>query len=181
MWNKVKLRSGEVVDRQPKSAKRALEALRFLCSKMERSEGDARRSLEKWMVDRSEWEEIIEALKQEKFIDHNRYARCYVNEKMNYGSWGARKISAGLRAKGIEREIIESTIAELMNNEQVDDRLAEQMSRKYKQLMAKPHKNEYELRTKILSWGAYRGYDFDVIGRVLDRVIEEYQQDDEED
>lgn len=179
MFNKMRTRSGEIVDRQPKSPEKALEALRFICSKMERSEGDCRRSLTRWMVDKEKWETIIEKLKADKYVDHNRYARCYVREKMNFGGWGERKVIQGLRLKGVEKEIIESAIAELMNVDQAHERLVEMVGKKYKQLKSKPHKSEYEIKGKLLNWGAYRGYEFDAVNRALREVIENLESEGE--
>ncbi|MEG2479095.1 MAG: RecX family transcriptional regulator, partial [Mucinivorans sp.] len=97
-----------------KTPEQALETLRWLCAKMERCESDAVRSLYRWGVEKQHHREILDKLVAEKFIDQNRYARGYISEKLAAGNWGRSKIAYALNAKGIEKEIIESTLQELI-------------------------------------------------------------------
>ena len=43
--------------------------------------------------------EIIDRLIDEKFIDERRYCRAFVNDKLRFNHWGRVKIQAKLREK----------------------------------------------------------------------------------
>lgn len=103
--------------RRVKTPDQALESLRMVCAKMERSVVDVRNSLYRWGVSPDEHETIIESLIRDKFIDLQRYANAYVRDKLSAGRWGKAKIASGLRAKGIPRENIAQALEQL---EQVD-------------------------------------------------------------
>lgn len=159
-----------------KTPQKALEALRTSCSKMERTAQDAQRSLYRWMIDKSEWPWIIKSLMTDGYIDHARYAGCYVRDKINNSTWGLRKIRAMLIGKGIEPSIVDSAIDQYGQQYQsCNERLSKDLGRKAENLLSKPYKSIYQVRTKLFSWGASRGYDFDVINDEIDRILKSYE------
>lgn len=153
-----------------KTPEKALEALRFSCGKMERAVSDVKGSLYRWGVDKGAWDVIVESLKADGFVDENRYAACYIRDKVSNSTWGERKIKMALSRKAIPKEIIERMWQEFGIKEP-GSRLLGQMSKKYDQLRLKPYKSEYELRQKLFAWGASRGYDFDQINEVLEKLL----------
>ena len=69
---------GEVVprERKKKSAMEALNALMRLCSRAEKSSGDALRLMRTWGVEAREQQGVLDKLQEMRFIDDNRYAEA---------------------------------------------------------------------------------------------------------
>lgn len=153
-----------------KTPEKALEALRFSCAKIERALSDVKGSLYRWGVDKEAWEVILESLKKDGFVDENRYAACYIRDKVSNSSWGERKIKMALSRKAIPKAIIDSAWQKF-GIKDPSGRLFGQISKKHEQLRGKAYKSEYELRQKLFAWGASRGYDFDQINDALGRLF----------
>lgn len=157
--------------KRDKTPQEALETARWLCAKMERTTSDIRLSLYRWGVREVEAQDrIITTLVAEKFIDHERYAGAYVREKLSAGRWGVAKISASLRTKGIEREIVERALDENVSMDDLVENL-ERMLIKLRDAETTKAKNAFDLRSRLFRRAASRGYDFDDINAILDKIL----------
>lgn len=157
--------------KKTKTAEQALRTLMNLCAKSEKSTGDAYRLLFHWGVEPGRHDEVVRQLVAEKFIDNRRYAEAFVREKLNLGGWGAHKIRAALRVKRIEEPVIEAALLQA-DPETMAERLELQLRRKMGTLKAK---DGYDLRAKLLRFGAGRGYDFDRVSETVDKLIKEQE------
>lgn len=153
-------------ERKTKSAQQALQALMRLCSRAEKSTGDAMRLMRTWGVPEAERQGVVDALIAHRFISNRRYAEAYAREKSSLSGWGPKKIAMQLRAKGVEREII----TEVMSNYDGDthrERLTERLRRKLRTTKAS---SEYELRGKLLRYALSLGYDYDTAMACLEQL-----------
>lgn len=153
-------------ERKTKTAAQALQSLMRLCSRAEKSTGDARRLMHTWGVPETEQQEVVDKLVAQRFIDNRRYAEAYTREKSSLAGWGARKIAMQLRQKGVEREIISQTLA-MLDADAQDDKLVEKLQRKLRTIKAA---NRYELRGKLLRYALGLGYDYGQAVGVLDKI-----------
>ena len=87
--------------------------LATLCARCEQAEGDLRKKLHDWGLSASDANAVIARLKQEHYLDNERYARAYCRDKLRFNGWGRIKISYMLRGKGIEQEYIDAALAEI--------------------------------------------------------------------
>ena len=76
------------------------------CAFQERCEKDVRRKLTSFHLSESQEDKVVKSLKENQFLDDNRYAEAFVRGKVRVG-WGRQKIVAALRAKGIAEELVE--------------------------------------------------------------------------
>ncbi len=113
-------------------------------------------------------ESIIRKLTEQKFIDDTRYAAAYVREKATLSRWGSYKIRSGLRTKQISEETIAEAVAQLDAHD-MSGKLEEQLRRKMRTVKAK---NSYDLRTKLLRYGAGLGFDFSEVNDLVERLIQ---------
>ena len=58
----------------------------------------------------SEKHKIINKLKKEKYIDHDRYAKAFTHDRFNFYKWGKLKIKQQLLTKGIEESLIDDAL-----------------------------------------------------------------------
>ncbi|MBR4870947.1 MAG: RecX family transcriptional regulator [Alistipes sp.] len=154
-------------ERKTKTAEQALNALMRLCSKAEKSSGDALRLMYTWGVPMAERQGVLQKLIELRFIDDARYAEAYTREKSAIAGWGARKIAQHLYQKGIAKEIVERTIATLEG----DDQRAMLEKRLQRKLPSVKAANDYELRGKLLRYALGLGYDYDMVISVIDKVV----------
>ena len=76
------------------------------CAFQERCEKDVRRKLTSFRLSEYQEDTVVKSLKDNQFLDENRYAEAFVRGKVRVG-WGRQKIVAALRAKGIPSEFID--------------------------------------------------------------------------
>ena len=154
-------------ERKTKTAEQALNALMRLCSKAEKSSGDALRLMYTWGVPMAERQGVLQKLIELRFIDDARFAEAYTREKSAIAGWGARKIAQYLYQKGVAKEIVERTIATLEG----DDQRAMLEKRLQRKLPSVKAANDYELRGKLLRYALGLGYDYDMVISVIDKVV----------
>ena len=157
-------------ERKTKTAQQALQSLMRLCSRSEKSTGDALRLMRTWGVPEAEQRGVLDKLIADRYIDNRRYAEAYTREKSQLAGWGERKIAMQLRMKGVERETISAVVAELMANDSMVERLHEKLSKKLRTVKAA---NDYELRGKLLRYALGLGYDYDMAAEAVERVAKQ--------
>lgn len=135
-----------------------------LCSRAEKSSGDARKLMHRWGVPEGERDAVLEKLIAAKFIDDERFAGCYVRDRMSFSGWGPYKIRKGLADKGVPPEIIDRAMAEHGGTKGGPGRLAELLEKKKAKTK---YKDLHDLRTKLVRYGAGLGYPY---GEVFDAV-----------
>ena len=80
------------------------------CDYTERSSWDVRTKLRKQGVSGQDIEMIIEQLKDEKYIDDERFAIQFAQGKNKYNKWGKNKIRSALHLKKIDSKSISSAL-----------------------------------------------------------------------
>ncbi|MBR7102221.1 MAG: RecX family transcriptional regulator [Tidjanibacter sp.] len=152
-----------------KTPEQALAALMRLCSRAERSSGDARRLMVRWGVPAAEREGVLDKLIEMRFIDDSRYAAAYVRDRSRFGGWGTYKIRAGLKEKGVAQEVIDEALAQI-TEEGSKEQLRTQIERKAPKVKAE---NDYELKTKLIRFALSRGFEYDTVLAVVEQYMKE--------
>lgn len=153
-------------ERRPKTSAEALQSLMRLCSRAEKSSGDALRLMHRWGVPEAEQQGVLDKLITQRFIDDRRYAEAYVREKSQLSGWGTRKIAMQLRQKGVDKDIITEVLAAL-DDDDMRQRLRERLERKLRTTKAA---TEYDLRGKLLRHALSAGYDYDITVEIIDEL-----------
>ena len=161
--------------KRTKTPEQALVSLMNLCAKSEKCTGDARRLMRGWGVAAADAEKVLQHLVNERFIDDSRYAEAFVREKINLSGWGAYKITATLRQKGIDKAIIASALEQYSDVDTVE-RLTVLLTRKLRTVKAK---SVTDLRAKLFRYAAGQGYDFSTAREVVERLVKSDDQCDE--
>ena len=82
------------------------------CAWQERCENDVRKKLTSFHLSERRQDAVITALRQNRFLDDERYVEVFVRSKVNAG-WGRQKIAAALRAKHIPAELVDLHCAQI--------------------------------------------------------------------
>ena len=121
------------------------------------------------VVDYNDLDKIINTLIQEKFIDEERYAVHYVNDKIWLNKWGKRKVLYALNLKNISEKIIIRALEDL-DNKKYYNLVYNELTKKHKKLQS-----EYKLKnkSKLYNFGSGRGYESDLIYKALGEIFDE--------
>ena len=117
--------------------------------------------------DREAAQAVVDALVADRFVDNLRYASACAREKAALSGWGPVKIRYALAAKGIDRETIAEAMTEI-DGTSADRKMETVLRTKYRTLAEDP-----QCRLKLLKFGLGRGYEYEDIRTLVDRIIEE--------
>ena len=120
--------------------------------------------MRRWEIDESTQAHVMEYLLKEKYIDEERYTRCFVEEKIKFNGWGRKKVEQALYMKRIPSRIYNPILDE------VDEKNYEEVLRPLLEAKRKTvtGKSEYEIRGKLIRFALSRGFEMDEILRILD-------------
>lgn len=147
--------------------------LRKYCALQERSIKEASKKLYELGVLEDKALLIIEKLRQEGFLNENRYVSAYARGKFRNKKWGRKKIEMELKKQGISKELLEKGLKEIENADYilVLDTL---LIKKWKLIKAKAGNSDYsdhDLFTpamqKLINYAMQKGFEYDII---VDRV-----------
>ena len=148
--------------------------LAAICAQAEHCEQEMRDKMKRWELDETVQNRIIDRLTKERYIDHERYARAFVKDKIRYNKWGSKKVQQALWMKRIDQDIQQRVLDEIDEKEYLDV-LRPLLKQKRKSIKAD---SDYELNQKLVRFALSRGFTFDIIRQCLDvDEIEEYEED----
>ena len=134
-----------------------------LCARGEHSSGEMLEKIRRWDVDDEAQARIMQRLINERYIDDERFARAFVNDKIKYNQWGSRRIEQALWQKGIDKETRQAVLAEI-DDEQYLEVLRPLLKTKARSVKAN---SEYERQMKLARFAMGRGFTFNLIQQCL--------------
>ena len=137
-----------------------------LCSAKEYAPFEVEQKLADWGITENAVNEIIETLKKEKFLDEFRMARYFANDKLKFNKWGKVKIRYMLQQKKVSREAIADALDQIEEGLYLKI-LTEELAKKRKTIKGT---DEYQIKAKLLQFASGRGFEGDIIYRVLDKM-----------
>ena len=88
-----------------------------LCARSEQCEFEIREKLRRKALSTNEINKIIEFLVERKFIDNERYARSFTNDKVRFAGWGRNKIRQALAMKRIPEQYVTDALKQIDTDE----------------------------------------------------------------
>lgn len=143
--------------------KEALYKIAAFCSTAEHCLSEVKAKLTAWEISPEQQENIIGYLIKEQYINEERYARFYVNDKFRFNKWGKNKIKQSLQLKGISPEITKKALDFIPTDEYMDI-LHQLLNAKSKSIKAR---NDYERNGKLIRFAIGRGYEITDIKQCL--------------
>ena len=147
--------------------KEAYTKMAQLCSRSEQCSTDIRKKIIAYEIMDELVDEIISKLKEEKFIDDERYVKAYASDKFRLNKWGKVKIRHYLKAKGLSDDLIEKGLADI-NYDQYKKVLIATLKEKAKKVKSD---NKFEKTGQIIRFAQSRGFEPEIIHRYLSEVI----------
>lgn len=150
------------------TGKQALVKAQNLCANQEKCKSDIRKKLYDWKLPPKDHERILNQLEEDKFIDENRFAHYFAQDKLKYNKWGKIKIAYALKQKDIPEETIQNALAEIIESE-YNDILKKELLKKLKSIK---DTDEYTIKSKLMRFASSRGFEsgkiFDMISKIMD-------------
>ncbi len=146
--------------------KEAYTKMAQLCGRSEQCSADIRRKIIAYEIMDELVDEIISKLKEEKFLDDERYVKAYISDKFRLNKWGRVKMRYYLKGKGIDDKLIESALNEI-DEKLYKDTLIKIMKDKAKKVK---DKTKFEKAGQIIRFAQSRGFEPEIIHRYLPEV-----------
>ncbi|MBN2520267.1 MAG: RecX family transcriptional regulator [Bacteroidales bacterium] len=145
-----------------------MQKITGICSLQEKCIFDVKQKLISWKLNNLEIEEIISKLVKDNFINEKRFAVAYANDKLKFNNWGKTKIRYALKEKKISDENIQIALNNISEGfyEKI---IKNELLKKYKTLKKG---NQFEIKAKLLRFGASKGYEAGMLYPIIDSIME---------
>ncbi len=132
------------------------------CAYQERCAADVKDKLHKLKADKNDYSEYISRLKQEKYLDEERYTLFFVNGHIRK-KWGRNKIKSALLQKGIDLPLIKKCL-DAMNDETYSEQLKIIAAKKWNTIKAATPR---ERKNKLLRFLLSKGFEMNKVLKVM--------------
>lgn len=150
--------------KKQKTEQDAYLTLAALCAQAEHCQWEMTEKMRRWELSDEAQARVMERLTRERYVDDERYARAFVNDKVRYNKWGRRKVEQALWAKHIDEDIRQRVLDEVTDEEYL--RVLRPLLQQKRRTTKAP--DEYTLNRKLVQFALSRGFTFDIIQQCLD-------------
>lgn len=147
-------------------------AVRFLASRP-RSIGEIRRKLVEKKTPAGITEAVIGRLKAAGYLNDVEFARYWVENRQNSSPRGAMALRLELREKGVPSDVIDEVLSD-----QDAEAAAFVAAEKKARTLRRSTKRDF--RQKLTSFLMRRGFDYETVRSVIDRLIDGLDADDDQ-
>ncbi|MEI6274488.1 MAG: regulatory protein RecX [Prolixibacteraceae bacterium] len=152
--------------RQQLTYREALTKAMDICGRSEKCRYDIELKCREWQLSKEETVQLTNTLLKEKFIDQQRYANSFVNDKFKFNKWGKIKLAYALRQKKLEEKMIREALTHIPENT-YREVLSDLLSAKAKTIR---ENDAYTRRSKLMAFAQSRGFEADTAMKVVDRL-----------
>lgn len=146
------------------TGQQAYAKLTTLCARSEHCQHDMLEKMRQWGVNEEEQAQVMARLVDERYVDDERYARAFVNDKIRYNKWGRRKVEQALWQKHIDKDIANRVLNEIDDEEYLSI-LKPLLKQKRRSIKADDNRQE---RIKLVKFALSRGFTMDIIRQCID-------------
>lgn len=137
------------------------------CSSKEVCTFDIKKRLVKQKTSHEFHEKIIKKLISENFINHERYAEAFVNDKLIFNKWGKTKIIFQLKNKQIEEKYINKAIEKIDEKKYINT-INSLIKSKLKTIKSK---EKIQKKQKTLNYLISKGFETDICYTIIEQHL----------
>ncbi len=142
---------------------KALQKCMNICSRNEYCRFDLHQKFKKWEVSSFDANKIIEYLEDNKYLDEERYATAFVNDKFKFNHWGKIKIAYYLKHKNISSVIVKNALDKISFAE-YEKICKNEIEKKRPKVNAE---SNYERNGKTAQYVISKGFESDLVFKLL--------------
>ena len=143
-------------------------AARF-CAFQERSPKEIFDKLKSWGVPKEQINEVVHQLIDQDFVNAQRFANAFCNDKFEFNSWGKQKIKAALFPHQLDSLVVEAAL-DRIDSEKYERRILELAKKKWESLT---EEDESKKKQKTLAYLANKGFESDFIWKAIHQMKED--------
>ena len=132
------------------------------CSRSEHCVLDVLNKLYAAGLGEEESDEIVQCLVEQGYIDEQRYANAFVNDKFRFNKWGKLKITHALRQKKIPTVVIQVAL-ETLDEDAYGHVLLQLIEAKKKTVKG----TAAQQKAAVMRFAVSRGFELDLVLRLL--------------
>ena len=132
------------------------------CSRSEHCVLDVLNKLYAAGLGEEESDEIVQCLVAQGYIDEQRYANAFVNDKFRFNKWGKMKITHALRQKKIPTVVIQIAL-ETLDEDAYSHVLLQLIEAKKKTVKG----TAAQQKAAVMRFAVSRGFELDLVLRLL--------------
>lgn len=137
--------------------------LAALCAQAEHCEYEMQENMRRWEIADDAQARVMQRLITERYVDDERFARAFANDKVKYNKWGRRKVEQAMWLKHIAEDI-RQRVLDSIDDEEYIAILRPLLQQKRRSVKAH---NDYELRQKLIKFAIGRGFTMDIIKQCI--------------
>ena len=145
-----------------------LGKMQALCSKTEKCSFDVEQKIKNYPLDEKDRDWILNQLKEDKFIDDQRFAGFFVKDKFRFNKWGRIKIRHAMHMKKIDDQIIDRALEEQLDEAEYLEVLKELLVSKNRSLK---DKNMFSRKGKLVRFATQRGFEPELVFERVEGVM----------
>jgi regulatory protein len=142
--------------------KQWLNSMMVYCSRSEHCVLDVLDKLYAAGLSEEEADEIVQCLVEQGYIDEQRYANAFVNDRFRFNKWGKLKIGHALRQKKIPTAIIQVAL-DTLDEDAYSHVLLQLIESKKKTVKG----TATQQKAAVMRFAVSRGFEFDLVLRLL--------------
>jgi regulatory protein len=110
---------------------------------------------------------LLEYLKSKLILSDESFAEWFIKTRLDSGVHGENKIRAELQKKGVKKSIVDEVLASFKSSENYTNSETEKVETYVKKILKTvKYKDKFDLKRKVFSRLAGRGFGYEVIERV---------------
>jgi len=141
--------------------------LEFFCVYQDRCHKEVENKLKEYRVIPEAREMILLSLLKDNFLNEERFAKSFARGKFRIKKWGKERIVRELKFRDISSYNIKTALKEINEKEYLET-LYELVNKKNE---AVTETNIYKRKKKIVDYVRYRGYESNLIYKVVNELI----------
>ena len=136
------------------------------CALRERSPNEVEEKIISWGISQTEAHKVVEELSREGYINEQRFANAYCNDKFEFNSWGKQKIWSNIYAHKLPEQVVTNAL-DRIDPDKYSSRLYELAQRKWERL----EQDELAHRKqKTLNYLSNKGFELDLIWSAIAKL-----------
>ncbi len=139
------------------------------CAFKERSPKEVLNKLSSWGLEKEQADEVLEGLKRESFVDAQRFANAFCNDKFEFNSWGKLKIKASIYPHDLPASVVEAAL-DRIDEKKYLERLWSLAARKWSGLQGE---DLAKRKRKTLAYLVNKGFESDLIWNAIHSLYED--------
>jgi regulatory protein len=146
-----------------------------LLGRRQHSSSELRRKLWNKDYEQKLIDEVIEDLQKNGYLNDKEFIRAFVAEKSKTKNWSIKRIKGELFKRGVVSKLFD----EIFNDrpKEVDSESAMKLAKKKYEVLLKRNLEPKELKNKLSTYLFSKGFDYDLIREVSDRLIKDENEE----